>query len=156
MKGLKRVYLPLLFISLFSLPSFAFARSGIDDLFTGLGGLFIFLVIIIVIFLICREIVCWYWKINETLSVLKEIRDLLKHSSLASNTEGASENTVSSSKKIIQIDDAPKGPGGPGHHWGENAKTHGIIKNCPKCNGIFHGDEFKVCGECGCLLVDPD
>jgi len=35
------------------------------------------LVIIFVLFLIGRELVCWYWKINESLAVLKEIRDLL-------------------------------------------------------------------------------
>jgi hypothetical protein len=153
MNRLKRVSLSALFIFLLGLPSFAFARGGVDDL---LVGLFIPLIIIIIIFLICRELVCWYWKINETLSVLKEIRDLLKRSPLASNMEDSSKNKNSSPKKIIQVDNAPKGPGGPGHHWGENDKTQDIIKNCPKCNGIFHGDEFEVCGECGCLLVDPD
>ena len=31
------------------------------------------LVITLVILLICREIVCWYWKINEGIRLLKEI-----------------------------------------------------------------------------------
>ena len=49
----------------------------------GIGGneltmALIYLVVVIVIFLIFRELVCWYWKINASLEVLKEIRDLLK------------------------------------------------------------------------------
>lgn len=34
----------------------------------------------ILIFFIFREVVCWYWKMNETVSLLTEIRDLLKSS----------------------------------------------------------------------------
>lgn len=41
-------------------------------------GLMLTLVVIMIIFLICREIVCWYFKINERLAVLQEIRDLLE------------------------------------------------------------------------------
>jgi len=33
--------------------------------------------IILVIFLVAREIVCWYWKINEALATLKSIDDKL-------------------------------------------------------------------------------
>ena len=32
----------------------------------------------ILIFLLCREIVCWYWKTNVVISLLTEIRDKLK------------------------------------------------------------------------------
>lgn len=35
------------------------------------------LVILTLLFILGRELVCWYWKINESLGVLKEIRDLL-------------------------------------------------------------------------------
>lgn len=42
-----------------------------------LGTPILVLAICIVVFLICREIVCWYWKINEQLTLLREIRDLL-------------------------------------------------------------------------------
>lgn len=46
-----------------------------------MAGEFITLTLVaIVVFLIGREIVCWYWKMNETISLLKEIRDLLKSS----------------------------------------------------------------------------
>jgi hypothetical protein len=35
------------------------------------------LAVILVIFLVCREIVCWYWKQNEQVALLKEIRDMM-------------------------------------------------------------------------------
>jgi hypothetical protein len=44
------------------------------------GKLMLFLVsllITLVILLICREIVCWYWKINEALTTLKAIDEKL-------------------------------------------------------------------------------
>ena len=42
-----------------------------------IGTIAIFLVIVLVVFLVCREIVCWYWKINKSIALLTEIRDLL-------------------------------------------------------------------------------
>jgi hypothetical protein len=48
--------------------------SAIGDIAKVLIGLSV----LVLIFLICREIVCWYWKINESIAVLKEIRDQLR------------------------------------------------------------------------------
>jgi len=31
------------------------------------------ILIVLVVFLICREIVCWYWKINKRISLLENI-----------------------------------------------------------------------------------
>lgn len=39
-----------------------------------LGVLLIFLLIVFVMFLIGREFICWYYKINERLSVLEKIQ----------------------------------------------------------------------------------
>jgi hypothetical protein len=39
--------------------------------------LWIGLCVFIIIFLILREINCWYWKINQSIALLTEIRDLL-------------------------------------------------------------------------------
>ena len=39
--------------------------------------LLVSLVITLVLLLICREIVCWYWKINEALTTLKAIDEKL-------------------------------------------------------------------------------
>jgi hypothetical protein len=36
------------------------------------------LVGVIFIFLICREIVCWYWKINRLVDLIEEQNDLIK------------------------------------------------------------------------------
>lgn len=38
----------------------------------------IFIVIAVVVILLCRKIVCWYFKQNEQVALLKEIRALLK------------------------------------------------------------------------------
>jgi hypothetical protein len=35
------------------------------------------ILVVLVIFFICRELVCWYWKINESITLLTEIRDAL-------------------------------------------------------------------------------
>jgi hypothetical protein len=35
------------------------------------------LLVLCLLSFILRELACWYWKINESLGVLKEIRDLL-------------------------------------------------------------------------------
>lgn len=34
-------------------------------------------VVLLIIFLVCREIVCWYFKINQNIALLTEIRDRL-------------------------------------------------------------------------------
>lgn len=38
-----------------------------------LGFFFICLVIFIVIFLLCRELVCWYWKINSRITTMEQM-----------------------------------------------------------------------------------
>lgn len=38
---------------------------------------FVTLLIVILIFLICRELVCWYWKLNEVVSLLRDIKESL-------------------------------------------------------------------------------
>lgn len=34
--------------------------------------------VLLVIFLVCRELVCWYWKINRTVELLEQIHQELK------------------------------------------------------------------------------
>ena len=38
----------------------------------------VILAILFLLFLIFRELVCWYWKINQSVALLTEIRDSLK------------------------------------------------------------------------------
>ncbi|MDO8787028.1 MAG: hypothetical protein Q7J42_03005 [Sulfuritalea sp.] len=42
-----------------------------------LGYLLFIGIVLAVIVLVCRELVCWYWKINQNVALLTEIRDLL-------------------------------------------------------------------------------
>lgn len=57
------------------------------DLSGTLVNLFFFLFIGGFIFLVCREVVCWYWKINKTVELLTEIRDLLQDQVLEQTQE---------------------------------------------------------------------
>lgn len=41
------------------------------------GGTLIVIVVVIVVTLICREIVCWYWKINKAVELLASIDNKL-------------------------------------------------------------------------------
>jgi len=47
------------------------------------------ILVVIVIFFIARELVCWYWKINLQVALLTEIRDLLRAQASASTPTGA-------------------------------------------------------------------
>jgi hypothetical protein len=39
--------------------------------------LLIVLIVMVAIFLLCREVVCWYFKINQRIDLLNEIADIL-------------------------------------------------------------------------------
>lgn len=49
--------------------------EAVQGLLYGIGVL----AAIVVLFIICREIICWYWKINQNIQLLTEIRDELRH-----------------------------------------------------------------------------
>lgn len=42
-------------------------------------GLLIVIGVMLILFLLGREIVCWYFKINKIVEILEEIRDSLKN-----------------------------------------------------------------------------
>jgi ABC-type uncharacterized transport system permease subunit len=52
------------------------------------------LVAALVLFLIGRELTCWYFKINKTLAVLEEIRDLLKYPPQATSADNRTEPVI--------------------------------------------------------------
>ncbi len=62
-----------------AMPSYAFAMNEFERFLPMLMS-FLF---IIVMFLIFREVVCWYWKINIRIELLTEIRELLKNQAKA-------------------------------------------------------------------------
>jgi hypothetical protein len=62
----------------------------------GLVGIIILVIIgIIIVFLICREIVCWYWKINTLVELMTEQNRLL--SEIAKKSSSLSQENISSS-----------------------------------------------------------
>ena len=111
------------------------------------GTLLITLVIIAVIFLILREAVCWYWKINQGLTILTEIRDLL-----------ASQRVGMRSAQEVAFATSPGAAGGATAKAAGAAATEptGTCPNCsmqlplaalecPKCKASFGaGSAWKV------------
>ena len=79
----------------FILPSYAYARGEGEFI----GYIAIILLVIVLILLACREIVCWYWKINEIVYLLTDIRELLR------NPQKGGEHSTKISLKTV-----PKGP----------------------------------------------
>ncbi len=74
------------------------------------GGIWAFvitLLILVVIFLICRELVCWYWKINKAVDLLERQNVLLERIEAALAARGAVPGPAS---PII----TPAGPAEPG------------------------------------------
>ncbi|MFO7535349.1 MAG: hypothetical protein R6X19_06665 [Kiritimatiellia bacterium] len=88
---------------------------------------FVFLLACIAIFLVCREIFCWYWKVNKMVALLERIATKLE------------------SQPLIRQPIAP-----PSH-----ATPKELIK-CPACHKHFTQADFKMndegagtCPSCG-------
>lgn len=103
------------------------------------GGLLIFSVILIVIFLVCREIICWYWKINQNVALLTEIRDLLA----AKGTSSTSPNVANPSPaaEIAKAASAAK--------LDEEQRAYAMKPkgSCPNCKAIIPLDS-ESCPKC--------
>lgn len=54
--------------------------------FDGFGSVLMVLLICAIIFIVCRELLCWYYKINKMVSNQEEIIRLLKKIANESNT----------------------------------------------------------------------
>lgn len=65
-------------LSLAILPSSLFAQAPVISNSDFIWNLFIIVFVLVVVFLVCREIVCWYYKINKMVSNQEEIIRLLK------------------------------------------------------------------------------
>ena len=68
------------------LPMSLFAQAPSGDSGSSFMNIIIAIIILVIIFLVCREIVCWYWKINKTISNQEEIIRLLKKIAKEDNT----------------------------------------------------------------------
>jgi hypothetical protein len=97
------------------------------------------LVGVIIIFLICRELVCWYWKINRLVELMEQQNSLL--SSLMSkniSSSNASNNNSSAGGNFSEINtsNAPPINRNDGDTWvckkcgEENRSTSSSCKGC--------------------------
>lgn len=71
-----------------------------------IGGMLGGLVVMLLVFLILREVMCWYWKINEVVGLLKEISvklDQRPASALAGNAVGAIASRSGSSAPAVVV-----------------------------------------------------
>lgn len=68
----------ILFLLLVSTPIAAFSQAPALENSNGFITILITLIVCVLVFLLCREIVCWYWKINKIASNQEEIIRLLK------------------------------------------------------------------------------
>jgi len=59
---------------LLALPAPAWAGFGDEEM---IAGAFLTLFFVAAMFLVCREFMCWYWKINEQVELLKQIAEHL-------------------------------------------------------------------------------
>lgn len=73
-------------LTLALLPSVVFAQTPVVSNADFIWNLFVFLFVLFVVFIICRELMCWYWKINKMVSNQEEIIRLLRKIANESNT----------------------------------------------------------------------
>ncbi|MCE8994382.1 hypothetical protein ACMSDR_20380 [Bacteroides thetaiotaomicron] len=86
-------------ISLISMPMTLFAQAPAPA--TGeIGSVLIVLLICVIIFIICRELLCWYYKINKMVSNQEEIIRLLKKIANENNAP-TNETKLGEQKKSI-------------------------------------------------------
>jgi hypothetical protein len=50
-----------------------------------LGLILIALLVLLVVFLVFREFFCWYWKVNEALALLRDLRGALSNPGAAAS-----------------------------------------------------------------------
>ena len=148
MKGKWTSILGLFSVLIIGLPTYAHARGGYGEF---IGSLLITLLVVLVIFLILREAVCWYWKINETLSVLKEIRDLLASKAPKSaNKTGQKKGIkdVSYDETTEPSDETTERSDETGDPWEMYNEGY-----CPEC-GAKIVKNSKRCDSCDANLID--
>lgn len=75
-----------------TIPTVLFAQAPApSSSFDGFGSVLIVLLICIIIFIVCRELLCWYYKINKMVSNQEEIIRLLKK--MAHENDAPTNNT---------------------------------------------------------------
>ncbi|RPI06458.1 MAG: hypothetical protein EHM64_02945 [Ignavibacteriae bacterium] len=104
---------------------------------TVIGSALAVLLIVFVVFLILRELMCWYWKINKIIVVLESIESKLSHL-LTNSARGENSNYQSASEVKIASSEV------------DSNKTHvdysdSYLIKCPNCDNkeIVKRSDFK-------------
>ncbi len=104
-----------------------------------IGAVIIFLVVCVVVFLVCRELLCWYWKINQSIALLTEIRDLLKANRVVAPTSPPLVPLTPPPAMLLE----PTGPMGSCPNC--SATIPMSSADCPKCKASFGvGSAWKI------------
>lgn len=82
----------ILLLLILALPTLAYAQAPTDSSSDEFPTVLIWLFVLIVVFIICRELICWYYKINKMVSNQDEIIRLFKK--IANEHEAPSNNTM--------------------------------------------------------------
>lgn len=95
-----------------------------------LGTLLIALLVLVLVFFIAREILCWYWKINTIVSLLEDIKGKLINLNPSISAQNLQPTPINSS-------DSP-------------SNAHKV--KCKKC-GEKTSSEAKFCEFCGAAMT---
>ncbi len=76
-----------------------FQSLRLENLASSVPGLVLWIGVCILLFLLVREILTWYWKQNRIVSLLEEIRDTLKY---PESVRGAAEPRFADSTALAQ------------------------------------------------------
>lgn len=88
----------LTFTLFIMMPMALFAQAPPSPAIGEIGAVLMVLLICVIIFIVCRELICWYYKINKMVSNQEEIIRLLK------KIANKGENPDSPEKKETTID----------------------------------------------------
>jgi hypothetical protein len=100
---------------------------------TIVGYIVISAVVSVILFLIFREVVCWYYKINRMVSLMEDVK-----SSLLSISQSLSRGTSTDAADISGVSAEP----------GAEERGSGISSACPSCGKQVPADS-KFCENCG-------
>ena len=106
-------------------------------------NLLIFFGVCIAIFILLREFWCWYWKINEKNTLLREIRDSLidlqkkDHVEITQNMKKSIIDVAEPDIEEIDVDTTEPEP-----------ELSPVTWKCPRC-GTINDDTLRQCPKCG-------
>jgi len=74
----------------------------VNNTLTVIGTILLYIVIVVVVFLIIRELVMWYWKINERITIQNETNTLIKKliETIENRSELIDQNKIDQGKNI--------------------------------------------------------